>query len=477
MSPSRGEAASELLARRESTEHLIPFFKYVNPTFDVSEHHEKIAAAFERVEQGLVDLLIVNIPPRHTKSELLTKAGTAWYLGRHPERQVITCSYGDELAQEYGRHTRNRIDSQDYKNIFPNVSLRQDSQAANRWHTNAGGIFISAGIGSGITGRGAHLGIVDDPHKDWAEAKSPTIRKHIEDWWDTVFTTRMMPPPIGAIVLIMTRWDKYDLTWYALETTRGTGWRVEHVVMPAIDTKGKALWPGTENKWWPVKVLQSMPIKKVNEKWMALYQQDPIENAHSKMQRSWFKIVDNLPADCNQGVRFWDCAATEPAKGKDPDYTAGCRIRFSPSKKTWYITDMVHFQGSPKSVDDAFVNTASLDGKQTAIREEQEGGSAGKGVVSARAILLAGYDYRPIKPVASKEIRANPLASQAEAGNVALLRGPWNETFLQEAEQFPNGAHDDQIDSASGAFEQMTQVSALYELTKQQAEELRASMK
>ena len=798
---TRSEAAQELLDRRMARANLVPFFEYVNPTFETAEHHKKIAAAFERVEQGLVDLLIINVPPRHTKTELLTKAGTAWYLGRHPERQVITCSYSDELAQEYGRHTRNRIGSQDYKNIFPGVSLRQDSQAANRWHTNAGGIFISSGIGGGLTGRGAHClladteiitrggvrhisdidisttscytlayennktrwakveaissrkadgyyrittakgavveatgehpfltgrgwikagalasgdslvrvlqknihktslhngqevkkrifthllfpglripelqqsiqvafkylslvwkiinkkimffgmqevilcsqggersqyatpsslssmqcdfsekiissnilwsslckqgtrlqddgyrqprvekrnesstqttpwsqgvqgdkggdikkrssgmcgvrqpresthtpyqyesirqpklqpdnplqvlpheiscrgtfqteedivvmvervrkptvvynlqvegtenyfangilvhncGIVDDPHKDWAEAKSPTIRKHIEDWWDTVFTTRMMPPPTGAIVLIMTRWDLHDLTWYALETTRGTGWRVEHIVMPAIDKKGNALWPGKDNKWWPTSVLNAMPIKKVNEKWLALYQQDPIENQHSKMQRGWFEIVDTLPADCDPGVRAWDVAATEPEKGKDPDWTSGLRMRHSKAKGKYYIADIVHFQGTPKAVDDTMLNTARLDNRPVTIWEEQEPGSSGKAVVAKRTELLAGFDYRSEKPVTNKEVRANPFASQAEAGNVCLLRGPWNEAFLQEVEQFPNGEHDDQVDSASLAFEKMTGISAFFEVTKQQYEAAKA---
>ena len=176
--------------------------------------------------------------------------------------------------------------------------------------------------------------------------------------------------------------------------------------------------------------------------------------AGSKFDRGWFEIVDAAPADCRR-LRFWDMAATEAKPGKDPDWTAGCLMGLS-ANKTVYIIDIRLLRGTPSANENLVKQTAQLDGKGVAIRMEQEPGSSGvKAIDDYRRRVLLGWDFKGIHSTGSKDVRAGPLSSQAEAGNVKLVRGPWIGSFLDEAEGFPNGGHDDQVDAASGAFNEL----------------------
>ena len=175
----------------------------------------------------------------------------------------------------------------------------------------------------------------------------------------------------------------------------------------------------------------------------------------TKFNREWFEIVDVAPVDCHR-VRYWDMAATEAKQGKDPDWTAGCLMGISPDK-TLYIMDMRRLRGTPLANERLVRQTAELDGRHTAVRMEQEPGSSGvKAIDDYRRRVLMGFDFKGIPSTGSKEVRANPLSSQAAAGNVKLVRGPWIGEFLDEAEAFPNGIHDDQVDAASGALTELT---------------------
>ena len=424
----------------------------MDPRFRISYHHELVAEHFEAVERHELDVLVINMPPRSSKTWLITKNGSSWYIGRNPTHQVIASAYSDELAKEYGRDVRNKINSQDYQNVFP-VQLSEDSTAKNRWHTSQGGVFISSGIGGGITGRGADLAVIDDPVKDWAEAKSAAHRKRNQDWFDTVLSTRLMPN--GAIVLNMTRWDLEDLTKTVLEWCQQEKKRFKHVKIKALDEKGQSYW----NSWWPPAKLTSMKIYRDPEKWLALYQQEPIVNQHSKMQRGWFKVIHELPKDCTKGVRSWDVAATEPKPGKDPDYTCGCKWFYSETLKGYIIADMIRGQWSPGDVDRVMLNAAKADGRSVEIWEEQEGGSSGVNTYTKRAQMFAGFTYhgQTMSGKGSKEIRANPLASAAQAGNIYVLAGPWLDAFFQEIDYFPSTVmHDDQVDAASLGYSKIT---------------------
>ena len=225
-------AATELLARRHAREDLIGFTTYTFPGFEVARHHSVIASKLEAVERGEIDRLMIFCPPRHSKSELASRRFPAWFLGRHPGNQIICCSYGDDLAHEFGRDVRNIVAGDEFSRVYPTVSLAPDSQAANRWKTAQGGSYLAAGVGSGITGRGAHVLLIDDPHKDRAEANSQTVRDGIWNWYRSTAYTRLMPG--GAIVLIQTRWHEDDLAGRLLQAQENGGDRWEVVSLPAL---------------------------------------------------------------------------------------------------------------------------------------------------------------------------------------------------------------------------------------------------
>jgi predicted phage terminase large subunit-like protein len=175
----------------------------------------------------------------------------------------------------------------------------------------------------------------------------------------------------------------------------------------------------------------------------------------NKFRREWFEIVDQAPPDCTK-VRFWDLAATEPKPGKDPDWTAGCLMGKSPNN-VLYIINMARMRGTPNAVESLVKQTAELDGRNVAVRMEQEPGASGvKAIDDYQRRVLMGWDFRGVRSTGAKEVRANPLASQAQAGNIKLVRGAWINAFLDEAELFPNGPHDDMVDAASGALAELS---------------------
>ena len=184
------------------------------------------------VERGEVDRLAIFCPPRHSKSELASRRFPAWYLGRHPDHQIICCSYGDELAMDFGRNVRDIVEGSEYRHLFPGTSIRRDSRSAERWQTAQGGVYVSAGVGSGITGRGAHIALIDDPIKNREEADSETHRRRVWDWFTNVLYTRLMPG--GAVILIMTRWHEDDLGGRLLEAEEAGGDKWDIVNLPAL---------------------------------------------------------------------------------------------------------------------------------------------------------------------------------------------------------------------------------------------------
>lgn len=212
------------------------------------------------------------MPPRHGKSELASRRFPAWYLGNNPDKQIICASYSSDLAGDFGREVRNIVASPEFEALFPGVSLAQDSKAANRWHTNHRGSYVAAGVGGGITGKGAHIGLVDDPFKDREEADSETIREKVWKWYGSTFYTRLMPG--AAVGVIQTRWHDDDLAGRLLNDKNGDKWH--HIDMQALtkDADGRpvALWP----EWYPIDALLRIKAVLHPRDWNSLYQQDPI---------------------------------------------------------------------------------------------------------------------------------------------------------------------------------------------------------
>jgi predicted phage terminase large subunit-like protein len=296
--------------------------------------------------------------------------------------------------------------------------------------------------------------IIDDPVKNAADANSPTYQDAAWQWFKSTAYTRLEPQ--GAIVIVQTRWHREDLAGKLIAEMEQGGEHWEVLKMPAIAeendqlgrTPGDPLWP----ERYDLDALANIKNSVGSYVWSALYQQSPLPPGGLLFNREWFEVVDAVP-DKARRVRAWDMAATEAIGKGDPDYTAGCGM--ARSGGTFYIYDMRRARLSPLGVENLIKQTAATDGKAVHISMEQEPGASGKASIDYYTRALAGYVFRGIPASGSKTERARPLAAQAEAGNVKIVRGAWNKEFLDEIELFPGGGHDDQNDSASLAFDML----------------------
>lgn len=404
---------------------------------------------------------MITLPPRHGKSTLLSHYFPAWYLGIKPDKRVVLTSYQAKYAQTWGRKCRDCVNRWGYR--F-GVQVRKDSRAADHWdlfgHT---GGMNTAGVDGAITGRGADVLLIDDPVKNAREALSPAIRAATIDWFNSTAYTRLEPG--GAIVLIQTRWHTGDLTGHVLSSMSGDQEPWVVVNLPAIAgdndplgrAPGEALWP----ERYPLKVLNDIRSVLGSRWFSSLYQQQPINAEGALILRGWFEVIEATPAALKT-VRFWDLAATEPRDHSDPDYTCGAKL--SHDKGTTFVTDIVRARVTPLKVEQLVLNTAKQDGRTVEIAIEQEGGASGKSLIAHYTRLLQGYKVKGVPPRGDKVLRASPFIAQAEAGNVKLLRGGWNKEFLDEAESFPLGDHDDQIDAVVGAYTELVAGRPLLDL-------------
>jgi hypothetical protein len=237
MTPGR---AAELLRRDDARRDLIAFTECTFPRYRPARHHRMIAAQLERVLAGEVDRLMLLVPPRHGKSELSSRRFPAYYLGHHPDRQFLSISATADLAADFGRDVRNLIASPEYAALF-NTALAPDSHAKGKWHTSAGGIYYSVGIGGGVLGRGAHVELIDDPFASMEDALSEATRKNVWDWYTGTAYNRLMPG--GAIILINHRMHEDDLAGRLLAQQAAGGDRWEVVELPAISEDGQRCTP------------------------------------------------------------------------------------------------------------------------------------------------------------------------------------------------------------------------------------------
>jgi hypothetical protein len=259
---------------------FLSFVKSMWPGFIYGRHHALMAQKFEDIANGKSRRLIINMPPRHTKSEFASYLLPAWYLGRYPDKKIIQCSNTAELAVGFGRKVRNLVSSEVYSKIFPNVSLRADSKAAGRWATNANGDYFALGVGGTVTGKGADLLIIDDPHSEQEAAiaaTNPEVYDKVFEWYGSGPRQRLQPG--GSIVVVMTRWAKRDLTGKICQSIIDRDGEVWDIIsLPAILPTGKPLWP----EFWSLKELESLREELPLSKWQAQYQQNPTSEEDRK---------------------------------------------------------------------------------------------------------------------------------------------------------------------------------------------------
>jgi len=399
---------------------------------------------------------MVFMPPRHGKSMATSELFPAWFLGRNPKKQVVVASYAASLAQSFGRKVRNLFASPEFGALFPGVGLAADSAAKDNWHTNLGGVFTSVGIGGGLTGKGADVAIIDDPVKDMQDADSETIRETTWDWYRSVLRTRLMPG--GAIVVVLTRWHQDDLAGRLLaDMGAGHGEKWEVISLPAIaDSHDDALGRSIGEPLWPARfpLSELLPIKTADaggRTWSALYQQKPTPGDGTLFKTAMLGVVPAAPIG-GTIVRRWDLAATRQIGARDPDWTVGVKMLKADDGR-YFVLDVVRLRGDPADVEAAIVNTAAQDGYDVRIVIPQDPGQAGVAQAQYLVRRLSGYTVEAVRETGDKATRAAPFSSQVNVGNVSLVRAPWNRAFIEEASAFPAGAHDDQVDAASGAFE------------------------
>lgn len=414
------------------------------PQFSMARHHELIISRLEAVERGEISRLMILLPPRHGKSLLASAIFPSWYLGRHPERHLIFATYGQELSDDFGRQVRNLIADPFHRAIFPGCSLSEDSSAVHRFNIVGGGAYFAVGRGGPITGRGAHLLVIDDPLKDYAEANSETVRRVLYDWYASVAYTRLAPN--GAIVLIQTRWHEDDLAGRLLANTFGDHWEV--LSLPAIAEhdepfrrKGEALWP----ERFGLAELGKIRSAVGGRAWASLYQQRPAAAEGAIFRRDWWQFYrPPLTMVLNRVVQSWDTAFK---KGTENDFSV-CA--------TWGVAEngyyLLHLWRGRVEFPELKRVLASLaeQWKPTAILVEDR--ASGQSLIQE----LKSSTVLPIIPVkvdSDKQTRAQAVTPLIEAGRIFLPDvAPWVSDFVEEMACFPNGFHDDIVDATTQAL-------------------------
>ncbi|MBW3622707.1 MAG: phage terminase large subunit [Armatimonadetes bacterium] len=460
LSPPLPECGSGVLTFKE-------FVSHVKPKYQWYRHCEILADVLQRVADGELTRVMIFMPPRHGKSETLSRLFSAYYLYRHPDRFVGLCSYAADLAYTLSRAARENFKA-------AGGQTKTDADAVKHWETTAGGGFWAAGVGGPITGKGFHLGIIDDPVKNAEEAGSEVIREKHGDWYGSTFYTREEPG--GAVIVNQTRWHEDDLSGRILaeefsEFEEGEGGEPErwHIVnFEAIKEEEPPRIPDTctlEPDWrQPGEALcpERYPIEKLNKLakrlgsyfFGALFQQRPTSKGGSFFKTSMLEIVKAATANLRK-VRAWDMAATEGAG----DFTAGVLIGVEKEKpedeRVYYVLDVARGQWGTDTRNREIKQTAAIDGPSVKIHGPQDPGPGGKDAALAFTRLLAGYSVKTEPVSGDKSVRADPFSAQVNAGNVKLVEGAWNKAFIEELRQFPNGGNDDQVDAAADAFSEL----------------------
>lgn len=400
--------------------------------------------------------IIISLPPRHGKSELITKNVPIWTLENYGRKNLILCSYGAELSTDFGRQIRDIIQENGH---LLNLRIRPDAERVNNWLTQQGGAMRSVGLGGPITGRGADVLIIDDYIKEIKEALSQVHRDYIWNWFVTTAFTRLEPN--GTVIIVATRWHHDDLIGRILKNFPG---EFTNIVIPAIAEKqtpeilGRPIGAPLFPERYP---LGPGPGSLLERKHVlgsfffnALYQQRPENDVGQLTNRDWIQVLPVVPDLAGfEIIRVWDLAATE----EGGDYMVGTLYAYSKQRDMTIILDVQRDQLSPLGVEAMVSRTAMLDGNGVKIYIEREPGSSGKLLVeSYQNTILRGFRVIGVPAKDNKLIRAQPFLAHAEAKKVYLIHAPWNEAWLQEYDDFPGGDHDDQVDTCSIAYATLT---------------------
>jgi predicted phage terminase large subunit-like protein len=444
------EAYKDSLLREKGQVHFMEFVKAMWPGFIHGRHHALMAKKFEEIAAGKTKRLIINMPPRHTKSEFASYMLPAWFLGKFPGKKIIQCSNTAELAVGFGRKVRNLLDGEVYSKIFPNVSLRQDSKAAGRWSTNENGEYFAIGVGGTVTGKGADLLIIDDPHSEQEAAlasTNPDVYDKVFEWYSSGPRQRLQPG--GSIVIVMTRWSKRDLTGRVLKSMverDGDEWEI--IELPAILPSEKPLWP----EFWSydelVKLRNELPLSK----WSAQYQQQPTSEAGALVKREWWKMWEgDRPPACEYIIQSWDTAFT---KNERSDYSA-CT--------TWGVFYLDEDENQANIILlDALKERMEFPELKKRAMEMYKEWEPDSFIVEAKAsgaplifeLRRMGIPVQEFTPTRGNDkiSRVNSVADMFASGKVWAPARRFADEVIEELASFPNSEHDDLVDSTTQAL-------------------------
>ena len=388
--------------------------------------------------------LIIELPPRHGKSELISKWLPVWYLNHFPKNNIILCSYESGFAAHWGRQVRNIIENSNLK-----IKLSQDSTAAHRFHTAQGGSMMTAGVGGPITGRGGHLLLIDDPIKNWEEASSKVIRDKQIDWFKSTFYSRKEPN--ATIIVLMQRWHQGDLAgWLQKEHT--DQWEV--IRMPAIaeenDVMGRVFGDALCPERYDAEALEKIKKSVGSYFWSALYQQRPSPLEGSIVKKSWLRFYDQCP-ELTSLTQFWDL----PFKGtKTSDFAVG--TLWGLNGPNYYLKDLVRGRWNFPQTIHQITSFSHLHKNYTVVIEDKANGPAVIDTLRQNLSCIIPYD-----PTGSKEARLMAVSPLFEGGNVYLPKSAWwLDDYIEELCGFPNMPNDDQVDSTTMALLRLRGASA-----------------
>ena len=429
-------------------ESFLDFIQHVYPGYKVGPHHLKLIQIFEDIAAGKKKRVIVNIAPRHGKSELISYLAPAWFLGKYPHKKIIMGSHTADLAVNFGRRVRNLVGSEAYKGIFPQVELQSDSKSASRWGTNFNGEYFAIGVGGALAGRGADLFIIDDPHSE-QEAKTgrPDVFLPAWEWFQSGPLQRLMPG--GAIIIVMTRWSKLDLTGMIVQQTERNEdvdpWEV--VEFPAIKDDGQALWP----EFWDVEELLAKKAALDIRYWNAQYMQQPTSEEGALIKREWWQIWEKEdPPECEFIIMSLDAAQEATNRA---DYNA---------LTTWGVFYNEETQNFAIILLNAIKKRMEYPELKKLVLEEYKEWQPDAFMVEKKSNGSALYqEFRRMGvPVGEftpgkgqdKIARVNAVSDLFASGIVFAPDHRWAKEVIEECNDFPAGTNDDLVDSTTLAL-------------------------
>jgi len=422
---------------------FLHFVKMVWPDSIDGYHHRIMAKKFEEIAQGKLKRLIINMPHRHTKSEFASYLFPAWLMGNRPKTKIIQATHTAELSYRFGRKMRNLMNDIEYRKIFKNVSLKQDSKASGRWETNHEGEYFGAGTGGAITGRGADLLIIDDPHSE--QNINDTAFDNAYNWYLSGPRQRLQPG--GAIVIVMTRWSERDLTGRLIKLAgENNADKWEIIEFPAILPSGKPIWP----EYWKLEELEKIKANLPVMSWEAQYQQQPTSEIGAIIKREWWKIwkKENIPPLMHV-IQSYDTAFS---KRETADFSAISTwgiFRSEFNKDNIILLDCIKDRWEFPELKKIALEQYKYWEPETIIIEAKASGQPL--IQELRQVGIPVVSFSPSKGN-DKVTRANSVAPLFESGAVWAPEKHFAEEMIEECAAFPYGEHDDLVDTMTQAL-------------------------